>query len=146
MKRFACAMLLAGVLSSCDEPTPIEPGPDTGPVTGYIDGDAFVASSVTVQVVQGRVTVTAVSGSTELRFQFEGTGPSNYVIGTGNPVEAQLTLGSAMWTADETTGAGTITVTDYIPSFLSGSFDFTVVGADESTVRVTQGRFVIIGF
>lgn len=140
-------LLLALVAaSSCGELTPIEPGPDTGPVTAYIDGDPFIAQTVTVRDVQSLVTVTATAGATEVRFEFQSTGPNNYIIGPGNPVEARVTLGTVTWTADATTGSGTITVTDRLPGLLSGSFDFTVIGADDSTVRVTQGRFVIMGF
>lgn len=146
MRYVAATALLCAAISACDELTPIEPGPDTGPVTAYVDGEAFIASSVSVRNVQGQVRITAVSGSTEIRLYFEGSGPNNYVIGPGNPVDARVTLGTETWTADAGTGSGTITVTDFIPSFLSGSFDLTVVGSDESSLRVEQGRFVILGF
>lgn len=142
----ASVIALLSAIAACGGESPIEPGPETGPLTAYIDGEAFVAESATAQNQVTVVLVTATGGDISFRFEFPDRGVSNYVIGAGNPVVAELTVGSSTWRADEAAGAGTITVFEFVPGFMSGQFDLTLVGGpDGSTVRVTTGRFAIIG-
>lgn len=141
------SFLAGSICASCGGENAIEPGPDTGPLTAFIDGDEFIAASATTTNVQGQVTITAAgSDQRSLTFQFPDRGTSNYVIGPGNPVTAEVTIGTERWVADENGGGGTISVTDFIPSFISGSFELTLVGGpNQATMRVTSGRFIIIG-
>mgnify|MGYP001605091478 CR=1 FL=1 len=136
---------LVVALAACESESIIEPGPDTGPLTAYIDGEAFIAETALVDRLQTHIVVTASSGDRSLRFEFPDLGTRNYVIGPGNPVIAEVTIGSSTWRADETTGNGTITVRESIPSYLAGSFDVRLEGSDGSTMALTSGLFVIIG-
>ena len=142
----ALPLLVGSALSSCGGESPIEPGPDTGPVTAFIDGEPFVAESAMVTRSQTGVVVTAVAGERSIRFEFTDRGTSNYVIGPGNPVAAEATIGTSTWRAGGSEGSGTITVAEFIPGFMSGSFELTLVGGPgQTTLDVTNGRFVIIG-
>jgi len=140
----AVALLVAG--AACGSENPIEPGPDTGPLTAYIDGEPFVAEVASVQNQITVVIVSASAGDTSFRFDFPDRGVSNYVIGPGNPITAELTIGPDTWLADGGSGGGTITVFEFVPGFMSGQFNLSLVGGpDGSTVHVTTGRFAIIG-
>jgi len=146
MRRVGHTLVLMLAVASCGGQDPIEPGPDTGPVTAFIDGESFVASSAMVTRRATGIVVEAVAGDRSIRFEFVDRGTSNYVIGPGNPVVAEVTIGAASWRADDGQGGGTITVTESIPSYLAGSFELTLVGGPgQTTMNVNNGRFVIIG-
>ena len=94
---------------------------------------------------QGGLLVVASDGRVTLRLEFEDRGIRNYVIGVGNEVSAEVSIGAGEWVADGATGSGTIQVTGYAPSFLEGSFELSLEGDDPSSMVVTSGRFVIFG-
>lgn len=142
---FALLGLASLVLTSCGGDNPLEPGPDTGPLTALIDGESFVAESATVTRNGSEVSVTAsASGQRSISLGFTDQGPFNYLIGPGNPVSAEVTIGTSSWLAEELTGSGTITVTALTQSRIEGAFTLVVVGGpDGTTLNVTDGLFVI---
>jgi hypothetical protein len=146
--RLALLAVLSIAMSSCGAGLdPIEPGPDTGPVTAYIDGEAFVAETVNVTRQTATLVIVASAGNRSIRFEIPDNGERNYAIGQGNPIAAEVRIGAATWRADETAGEGTVTVTDWIPSYIAGSFDLRLVGGPAgTTVAVERGLFLIIGF
>lgn len=135
------------LLAACGQDA-ISPGPDTGPLTAYIDGDAFIADSTLVvrtgnTGVEVSVTAWGPNGRS-IAFEFIGSGPANYAIGPGNDVSASVTVGSSTWTAGGTTGSGVISVTALWATHIEGSFELTVVGGGSPQSRdVTLGRFNI---
>lgn len=143
--RAHCLTALASVvLVGCGE-DPIAPGPDTGPVTAYIDDDAFIADSADVTRSGQAVTVTARgAGGRSIEFTFDDFGAANYFVGPGNPVSASVTIGSSTWTAEGSTGSATVTVTAIWATHIEGSFVMTVVGGGSpSVLEVTNGLFFI---
>lgn len=140
------ALLTLAVGAACESLSPIEPGPDTGPLTAYIDGEAFVAETATSSILPTGIVVRAEQGDRVIRFEVTNRGPSNYLVGQGNPVSAEVRIGSDVWVAEGEVGSGTISITDVFPSFVSGQFDLQLVRpVDENEIEVTLGRFVIIG-
>lgn len=141
----SAAILLVAV-TGCDSLTPIEPGPDTGPLTGYIDGEEFIAVSANSTITPAMVTIEASSGARSIRFEFNNLGANNYFVGQGNPVSAEVVYDGSTWIAEGQTGSGTVTVTDLISTFISGQFDFTLVReSDGRTIEVSVGRFILVG-
>lgn len=137
----ALVVLVAG----CDSLSPIEPGPNT-PLTGYIDGEEFIATSANSTITPATVTIEASSGTRSIRFEFNNLGPNNYFIGEGNPVRAEVVFDGATWVAEGEAGGGTVTVTDLISTFISGQFDFTLVReSDGQSIEVSVGRFILVG-
>lgn len=140
----AVSLTVSLVLVGCGE-DPVAPGPDTGPLTAYVDGALFVADHATVtREGDDLVAQATASDGKSIGFRFTDQGPANYLVGPGNPVSASVTIGSSRWVAEGTTGRGTITVTALFPTQIRGSFNLTVVGGpDESSLSVTQGQFLI---
>lgn len=60
-----------------------------------------------------------------------------------NGVEFRYADGSInLWVADESSGSGTLTITESTSDYVKGTFSFTGVdSSDNSTVQVTQGEF-----
>jgi len=140
----ALALVATSLTASCGS-DPVDPGPDTGPMTALIDGDSFVAEFATVSRSGGQVFVNAgASGERAIGFQFPDAGPSNHFVGPGNAVSAGVTIGTSSWLAVEAIGRGTITVTVLTGARIEGSFTLTVVGGpDPATLELTNGRFAI---
>ena len=113
MQRSSVIAILSSALlflAACTE-EPLAPGPDTGPVTAYFDGETFVAASAAM-IRHGydvRIEATAADGRS-ITFEFPDEGDRNYLIGPGNPVSATVTIGASTWLGDEDRGGGTITV------------------------------------
>ena len=124
----------------------IAPGEDTGPLTAYIDGDPFIADTADLFRSGFAVRVeAATSDGRSITLVFPDMGDRNYLIGPGNSVSAQVTVGGSTWTADENGGGGTITVTGTFPTRIQGSFNLSLVGGPggSHTLEVTQGRFMV---
>jgi len=64
-------------------------------------------------------------GETLLEARYDN-GARDYLIGPGTGVTASVSIGTATWRAEEAIGSGTISVTDILPSFISGSFSVTL--------------------
>lgn len=143
--RLAIPALASVLLASCGGDDPILPGPDTGPLTAFIDGDPFVAEFASVTRDGAQVWVNAnASGGPEITMRFPDSGPTNHFIGPGNEVSVVVTIDASIWIAGGATGSGTITVTAVTSNYIEGSFSLTVEGGPSHTsLSVTNGRFLI---
>ncbi len=145
LHRTVLSILAALVLVGCGDGDILAPGPDTGPLTALIQGQLFIADSATVTRTGYDVSVSAFGpDQRSIHFQFTDGGPRNYLIGTGNPVSASVTIGASSWAASASTGGGTISVRLLTATRIEGDLTLTVVGnATPASLEVTKGRFVI---
>lgn len=139
---YACAAVL---VAACGGNDPIAPGEETGPLTAFINGEAFVAEVATVTRAGHQIFVNAAGANQRaIGFQFPDQGPANYIIGPGNPTSAGVTIGTSSWLAGDATGSGVITVTALTQTRLEGTFVLTAIGGpNPTTLEITSGTFAI---
>jgi len=133
------------IAAACAGEDPVVPGPSSGPVTAYIDGELFIADTAIVTKAGQDIAVEArASNGRVIGFEFTERGPANYWIGPGNPVSGFVRIGASSWTAEGPDGGGTITLTAIFPTRIEGSFNMIVVGgASPASLEVSSGLFAI---
>lgn len=138
----ALLITIVALGAACGGDSGTGPEGDSGPMTARIDGDPFVAQFVSVQRSSGFVYVNGGgSGQRAIGFVFPDDGTGTYTIAPGTLVAAGVQIGAESYTAGQSTGAGTISVTTFTDSRLAGTFSLTVVGP--ATLAITDGAFDI---
>ncbi len=142
MKRAILGLTLLA-LASCVEPV----GPERSRVSALIDGDLFVATSLSWKRSEGDVSILAHDvwpwGSDPdepfhvIGFEFPDQG-----TGTVAAYQAEVAIGLDGFLANEDAGSTSISVFVSTDKRIAGTFSFTLIG-DGDTVRITNGRFDI---
>jgi len=138
---------LSLLLSSCTEDIVGDDLFGTGTMTATIDGQPWEATSIIAVRTNLAATVSGVdSDGVTVRLFFEPGPSDSYPVDENTPNELSVTDGGVTWSASETGGSGTITLSTLTAARGVGTFSFTalVVGGSGAPQRaVTAGAFDI---
>lgn len=138
--------LLLGTLVACGGDSPAGPDLGTGPLSAKVDGAAWTAAAAFATNSGGFVAVGASNLAGEgIGFALQGSTTGTYTIGPSIPTNANLTIGSNVWTAGPGTGSGSVVIATLNSTHVAGTFTFEVVSATgtPATRSVTEGSFDI---
>jgi len=145
--RSILATLTLAALAACggdDDPT----GPvlTQGPLSARVDGATWTAATAFATNSGGFVAVGASNLAGEaIGFALQGSTTGTYTIGPSIPTNANLTIGTNVWSAGPADGSGSIVITTLNATRVAGTFAFEVVsGTGSPAMRsITQGTFDI---
>lgn len=126
----------------------------TSGYTAKIDGKAWKASSIQASVYNGTIVVIARSSDgTIITFSLNGDSVAVYPVNESSNSSASFDLSSSstnsFTSGGNSSAGGTVLIEDIsmVKHKMTGSISFTAVrNSDDSTIEITEGRFVNITF
>jgi Family of unknown function (DUF6252) len=119
-----------------------------GFLTARVDGQLFTANASVFALNTGGVFGLSGVDASGRAIGLGGTSETGMkTIGMGDPANASITEGAALWAANATIGSGTVTITELDAEHIAGTFSFVAPATPGTsatgTRTVTQGEFDI---